>query len=152
MNSENTITSIRDSLITFLKQTNKTSSLVVMDNALPHTSQKTIKFMKNNNINFIPFGGSPCNVDCGYPPNSPDFNAIEGVFSTWDNKIAMNNPQTIDELINVAKLEWNNITLDEIRKHIIKVKKAMKYAIDFPRLKFLASHPLSKFLFRLPSL
>src|SRR5690349_11575025 len=92
-----------------------------MTNTLIHEKKK---------LQFIPFGGSQCNANCGFLSNSPDLNAIECVFSTWDNAICKRNTQTLEELMNVAKTEWNNITLAEIRKHITRIKKAMQFASD----------------------
>lgn len=71
---------------------------VLMDGATCHTSDDTQNWMKENNINFVPFAGHPVYAKNGYPPNSPDLNPIENIFGIWQTHVNRRNPKNISEL------------------------------------------------------
>ena len=62
--------------------------------------------MDDKKINYVPYGGKPVETLNGYPPNSPDLNPIENVFSYWDKQVSERKPQNIDELIKIVKGKW----------------------------------------------
>ncbi|KAJ3438845.1 transposable element tc1 transposase [Anaeramoeba flamelloides] len=78
------------------------------DGARPHTSRKTMDFLNRR-----------CQVMNTWPPNSPDLNPIENLWSIMDRRLKHVNPKNkeefIEELINVwESIKWEtleNLTL-----------------------------------------
>ena len=127
MNSEATIKNFKDILIPFLRETGMENNIVIMDGARCHFSKKTCDWLKNNRINVMNFGGNPIRALNGYPPNSPDLNPIEIIFSYWNSQVLKHNSKTVRELIDTVKNEWTKIQLSFIRKCINRLRKVMEW-------------------------
>ena len=129
MDSESTISSFSDYMLPFLHETEMENGFVLMDGARCHTSEETICWLDENNIQYIPFGGLPSQTLDGYPPNSPDLNPIENVFSYWQTQVS-NEMLKITELIKFVKEEWDHIPLYVIQNCIKRLPKVMEYVYE----------------------
>lgn len=130
MNTKTTIQSLKQVLIPFIHKTSMSNNLVIMDNATPHTSNETIKFMNENNINFFKFGGRVNGFEGGYPANSPDLNPIELVFNIIDNVVSKQQPTTLKALMDLIIKQWNEIDQKKIVSCIMSVKKRWKWVLQ----------------------
>ena len=57
-----------------------------------------------------------CDILINWPPNSPDLNCIEMMWSLMDDQIAFYHPTNREELIEAVKLAWNNIKMETVNK------------------------------------
>lgn len=73
------------------------------DGARTHTTPDSIDSISN-----------VCDLIINWPPNSPDLNPIEMIWSLMDKTIGFFNPQNETELIDAIKYAWNAIKLDTI--------------------------------------
>ncbi len=69
-----------------------------MDNATSHTAKKTRDYMAKCGLKVFDYEGSPTNHPTGYPPNSPDINPIESVFSYWNDLLAKRRATTVENM------------------------------------------------------
>ena len=130
MNSKETCLSIDQVLNPFLQQTKFKNNQVLMDNATPHTSKKTIEFMESQGIEFIDFGGGSNPTKGGFPPNSPDLNPIENIFGILQSHVNDTQPTTLKELIDSVELCWKNLKMIYIKNTIKSLKKRMEYVLN----------------------
>jgi len=82
------------------------NSIFMHDGAPCHRSLSTRNYLDGRNI---------C-VLCDWPPQSPDFNPIENLWSIVKEKVAMQNPKNSDELWNCTKQQWDLLGNDVIVK------------------------------------
>ncbi len=130
MDADETINSFKSVLIPFIQSTSSEHMSIVLDNARPHTSRKSVTFLENSGLRRVPFGGSPHNVFEGYPPNNPDLNPIECIWSLIEHRIYRARYDTFHEFISVLKKEWGNIKLTEIKKNINHLEKIVDIIIE----------------------
>lgn len=76
----------------------------IEDHAPIHRTQHVIQVKQRLNMR-----------DLDLPPNSPDINVIENVWSIWKTKVAERGPNTRDELRTIAAQEWRNLPVETIR-------------------------------------
>jgi len=81
-----------------------TSPYIIEDGPNVHKTKDVLDEKKRLNLRSL-----------GLPPNSPDLNVIEGVWSIWKDKVARRQPLSLAELTEVGLEEWRNITVEEIR-------------------------------------
>ena len=79
---------------------------LLLDNAPCHRSQIVIKFLKDNGLKYYGFGGHPINQRGGFPPNSPDLNPIEHIWSVLQERVALTYPKFIHELKEAILEQW----------------------------------------------
>lgn len=77
--------------------------LFMQDGAPAHTSKKTMEYIRKR-----------CLLLEDWPPNSPDLNPIEHLWSIMDARIQQKRPKCLDELKDVINETWNTIF---IRNH-----------------------------------
>ena len=85
---------------------------LMQDGASSHTAQVTIDYLKTY-----------CNLLDDWPSGSPDLNPIENLWSIMKCRVGEKNPQTIEELIQIVIEVWNSLTMEEINKLILSMKK-----------------------------
>lgn len=79
--------------------------LFQQDGATPHTAKYTM-----DSISEI------CDVMINWPPNSPDLNIIEMIWSLMEKTINFYSPQNKEELKDAIKYAWNAISIETINK------------------------------------
>lgn len=75
------------------------------DGARPHTAKVSIESITNI-----------CDLVTNWPPNSPDLNVIEMVWSLMENVISFYHPANKEELIEAINIAWNSIEFETINK------------------------------------
>ena len=70
----------------------------MQDGASSHTSQSTLRFLRTNNIQFIP----------DWPPNSPDLNPVEHCWAWLARQLVGKSFSTEDELEAAVQETWRN--------------------------------------------
>lgn len=123
MNSDTVQKAFGDVLIPFLERTEMRYKPVILDGARPHCSASTVTWLEENKVDTLGFGGSPRYDTNGYPPNSPDFNAIELVFAEWQHRLDQVQASSVEELIWLAKREWESIPMTFVRSCIERVER-----------------------------
>jgi hypothetical protein len=63
-----------------------------------------------------------------HPPDSPDVNAIEGLWHTLKTKIRdrPHLPTTLEELKIAALEAWDEITIDEVNAHVDSMQRRVQ--------------------------
>lgn len=57
-----------------------------------------------------------CDIIINWPPNSPDLNCIEMMWSLMDDQISFYHPTNREELNEAVTLAWNNIKMETVNK------------------------------------
>lgn len=97
LNSQSYIELLKKYLTPVVKDSMKKRHFIFQqDNAPCHSSIATRTWLAKNNIKVMK-----------WPPNSPDLNPIENMWSVLKQRVMMEHPKTIDALTRVAKKEWN---------------------------------------------
>ena len=86
----------------------KSGRLFQHDGARSHVAKNVVKYLNGKGVKWI--------VD--WPPYSPDLSAIERIWKELNQRVGMRCPMTQEELIRVAKEEWENLPQQIINKHV----------------------------------
>ncbi len=105
-------------------------SVILFDNAPPHRGKKFITYCKRKKIETVGLGGFPLYEKNGFPPNSPDLNPVENLFSYTDQRINKNRYKTLEELIQGISDTFSSISQNFLRKLIKKQIKNVKWVAD----------------------
>lgn len=84
----------------------KTENIFQHDGAPSHRSLSTQAFLANKKVCYI----------SDWPPQSPDINVIENMWSELKRRVSSNNVKTLDELWEVCCREWHSIPNEYIKK------------------------------------
>ena len=81
--------------------------ILMQDNATPHTSQSTLKFLEDKNIDVLEWA-----------PHSPDCNHIEHLWAIIVRRIYEGGKEyrTIEDLKNAIKIVWEDLEIELISK------------------------------------
>lgn len=63
------------------------------------------------------------------PAQSPDFNAMEHLWSPLDVRVAAHQPRTIAALKNAIKKEWNELTVEECNRMIDSLRPTLQAVV-----------------------
>jgi transposase len=83
----------------------------VQDNDPKHTAKLTKEFIRINLKKTIPVED--------WPPNSPDLNPIENLWSTLGERVARKNPTDIASMKKIIRQQWKKVATAEVRKALI---------------------------------
>ncbi|KAJ6239504.1 transposable element-related [Anaeramoeba flamelloides] len=89
------------------------------DGARPHISKKTMKYLNRR-----------CMVLDPWPPNSPDLNPIENLWSIMDKKLLKTLPTNEHNFIELLKNIWDNICWETLEKLSLSMKKRIELVIQ----------------------
>lgn len=113
MNAEKYINILKEKIIPNYKQ----DYYLLFDNDPKHKSKKAMKFIMNNNIKYIKF-----------PPNSPDLNPIENIWSLNKNNVKSKISVSCHEFEEIIYDEWEKIdqcviinTINSMKERLNKV-------------------------------
>jgi transposase len=81
---------------------------LLQDNSMPHTSNHTLDFLSNFNVDLI----------SNYPPRSPELNPIEHVWGWMVKHINKNYPQNITQLKAAVREAWDAVPQEVIQNYI----------------------------------
>uniref|UniRef100_UPI00358EA5E1 voltage-dependent calcium channel subunit alpha-2/delta-3-like n=1 Tax=Myxine glutinosa TaxID=7769 RepID=UPI00358EA5E1 len=91
------------------------------DNARPHTARLTTAFLRNHNIQVLP-----------WPSRSPDLNPIEHLWDALDQRLRAHQqqPQNLRQLAQALQAEWVNIHQATIRDLIASMGRRCQSVLD----------------------
>ena len=92
----------------------------MQDNARPHTSKETMKYIKDNADGY---GGVTL---LPWPAHSPDLNPIELLWAIVQERLMQEQPKDMEELKDKLQDIWNNVSVDLCRKLIVKFDERIK--------------------------
>jgi DDE superfamily endonuclease len=127
---EGTMTSFRyvDTLKTHFIQKKRESIIKRMilqqDNASSHTAKHTRAFFSQIGLTVLP-----------WPPNSPDLNPIENIWSVLKQNVEKHAVKTKDVLIRTVEAEWSSLDMNLIRKKIGSMKNRIEQVLSRNGLK-----------------
>ena len=81
--------------------------ILEQDGATPHTSKESKNFLRGNNVQILQ-----------WPPNSPDINPVENVWTILKNYVEKKNPQTKAALVDNFQESQHKISI-EVRRNLM---------------------------------
>ena len=82
--------------------------LFQQDGARAHIAKNVCKYLRGKGVNWI----------MDWPPYSPDLSAVESCWKELNSRVGARCPMSQQELIRVAKEEWDNMPQSLINKHV----------------------------------
>ena len=93
---------------------------LMQDGATVHTSRSTRNWLKRQRIRVVE----------GWPPQSPDLNPIENLWSIIGHKVGLREPRTRMELHQYVLEEWDNIDLSLLERLTESMPRRIKAVVD----------------------
>lgn len=93
--------------------------LFMQDGAPAHTSKRTMQYLNQR-----------CRLLKRWPPNSPDLNPIEHLWSIMDKRITKEQPSTVEQFKNVLETTWNDLEFSIIENLIISMRHRILKVIN----------------------
>jgi transposase len=91
-------------------------SIFMQDGAPCHTSRSTMSYLENKKICLL----------SDWPPQSPDINVIENMWSTLKRNVSQFNVTSSDDLWNVTLKAWNDIPIETIYNLYKSIPRRLK--------------------------
>ena len=91
------------------------------NNAPAHTSLKTRNFFWENGITILE----------NWPPQSPDINIIENMWSILKKNVHKRRPETVDELWTIAQEEFHKIPQTYVAKLYESIPRRLEEVVKF---------------------
>lgn len=117
--SDEYIKILNDILIPKMKELIGNKAYLLQDNDTVHKSTKTLNFLKDNNIQLIPF-----------PPNSPDLNPIENSWFLMKKKLAEFPSLNKDLVVERAKKIWEELPKQTLENLISSMPNRIKQVLE----------------------
>ena len=114
---------IEEALPTFIEDTFDSSNkqwVFMQDNASPHQSAHSLKWLKNNRMNVLKSAAT-----------SSDLNLIENRWDYTDKKLQKMKPKNIDELQQMTEDIWCDVTSLHCRRLVNSMPDRIKQCIKF---------------------
>lgn len=110
---------LSDYLLPFSQeQFSNKSWLFQQDNASVHRGNKTLDFLKANNITTLT-----------HPPYSPDLNPIEMIWKMVKDSVESKSPTNLQELKDAIQSSWDSLEIGKINHAISHLKKRMQAVV-----------------------
>ena len=93
--------------------------IFMQDGARPHTAKKTIELLDELDPDRIQ----------DHPPNSPDFNPIEDVWSYLDREIRKVGSKSIKDLKRKLRTLWDDMPIEVIRASVKSMPKRLQQCV-----------------------
>ena len=77
----------------------------MQDNASIHKAKAVMQFLEQSQVPVLE-----------WPPQSPDLNPIENLWAIVKKRISEKNPATVDELWDVMKIVWDQVSVELCQK------------------------------------
>ena len=105
---------LQRSLLPFLAAHNRQMKFM-HDGATPHTARTTSAWLQQHRIElFGPW----------WPSKSPDMNPIENAWGLIERRLReRHNPQNENELFDALRQEWDNLTVDYVRRLVLSMRR-----------------------------
>jgi len=107
---------LRDSVKSLFK---RKSFIFQQDNDPKHKAKKTIEYLADNGIKVLP-----------WPPQSPDLNPIENLWSILDKKCRRREPKNARELFEDLQEAWNALEVELLQKLVDSMPRRLQAVID----------------------
>lgn len=85
------------------------------DNARPHTARVTQRYLRQNNVNVLP-----------WPANSPDLNPIEHIWDVLGRRVHRRHLLNVQDLRNALVAEWQNVAPGVIRRYVNSMRARIR--------------------------
>ena len=97
------------------------NAIFQQDNARPHTARLTTQFLQANNVNVM-----------DWPFTSPDLSPIEQIWDLLERRVRQRpaQPQTLRQLEQALRHEWQNIPVNMIRRYLRSVNRRCRAVIN----------------------
>lgn len=111
---------VRESLPTLKRLYPVRDRAVMMQDGAPcHRAKSTMEEFKEMGINVLQ----------RWPANSPDLNPIENVWGTMQDNLYNHDITTVDDLWTALQVEWDKITVQDLRAYIDSMPKRLSLVI-----------------------
>ncbi len=115
INHQKYIEILQEGLLPFLEKYPHQHYPFIHDNARPHIPIAVHKFLRTHHV-----------YPLLWPPNSPDLNLIENLWSILQQRVWEMRPTSEQQLIDCCMQVWNNISHDELTKLITTMPRRLK--------------------------
>lgn len=110
---------LRDHVIPAIRNSVFENPIFMQDNAPCHKAKHVMEFLKEQNVDVF-----------DWPPQSPDLNPIENLWSTIGNRVSARNPTNTEDLWLKLKEEWAKVSVEECRRLIQSCSRRMAAVIE----------------------
>ena len=94
------------------------NAIFQQDNARPHTARLTTQYLQANNVDVMK-----------WPSKSPDLSPIEQIWGLLDRCVRQR-PVQLRQLQHALVQEWNNISINVIRRYIRSMRRCCRAVIQ----------------------
>ena len=104
LNAERYVQTLEDNLLLTLRALNNDDIIFQQDNARPHVARRTMNWFQEQGVHVM-----------DWPPQSPDLNPIENLWSMLKSRLDRRESLNIPQLLDNARAEWNSFTAEDLQ-------------------------------------